>query len=318
MDAISTYQQDTVGVKNLSKTVLRNKQLESVMGRRKPVSILEIPERKQVQETKQPNYTAAQVRKWRLQKENSLLINNSKYIKPLADINLNTTQEVKPQIILPNRQINTANNDWLTLIIFFGILLFASLRYSYAKYIEHLFLSLFNYATSSRMLQEKNYPVFHGAYRLEIIFYITLSIFLFQLFNLFKWENTVTNPVYFLIIFGFVLLYFYGKKLLYLLLGSTFETQPETREYLFNMDNFNRSLGIILLPVVILVSFAPARNPIFIAFSGIFIILVFNLVLLQRGFFILLKKQFSIFYLFLYLCTLEFLPLLLIYKIVVE
>ena len=101
------------------------------------------------------------------------------------------------------------------------------------------------------------------------------------------------------------------------MLGSTFEAQDETREYLFSMDNVNRSLGLILLPIVILVSFAPAKNPMFIALSGIVIVLIFNLVLLQRGIFILMKKQFSIFYLFLYLCTLEFLPLILIYKVVV-
>ena len=246
-----------------------------------------------------------------------MFIDSTKYIIPLKHQQLSSTERIDPGFVLPYRERNFLNTDWLTIIIFVGILLVATVRYSYAKYIEHLFLSLINYSTSARMLQEKSYPVFHGAFRLEAIFYISLSVFVFQALNILMSEKSYIAPSYFLIVLGGVLLYFFGKKFLYLVAGSMFDATSETREYLFNIDNFNRSLGIILLPVVILVAFAPIRNPVFMVFLGLSIIAIFNLVLLQRGILILLKKQFSIFYLFLYLCTLEFLPLLLIYKVVV-
>ncbi len=319
MDTFITYQQDTVEVKNLLKTIPEDTQLNSIPIRQKPVSILSVSKREQTKVTsKQKTYTTAQIRNLRLQQENKLLIDSSKYIAPLKGEQLSSSVEIRPELILPKHIQNSNSIDWLTIVIFFGILLFASVRFAYAKYMEHLFLSLFNYSTSVRLLQEKNYPIFHGAIRLEIIFYITLSVFIFQTINVFKWENTITNPSYYFLILGGVLLYFFGKKLTYLMFGSLFEATPETREYLFNMDNYNRSLGLLLLPIVILVSFAPVRTPMFIVFAGIAIFFILNLILLQRGIFILLKKQFSIFYLFLYLCTLEFLPLLLIYKVVVE
>jgi len=320
MDTFETYQQDTIKAKNLIHTVPANTELNSVLtGRQKPVSILNIPVREQVKETPQnKKYTQSQIRNWRLQQENKLLIDSSKYIVPRTELNLNSTQKIATNVILPNRDVNSGNTDWLTLAIFFGIVLFATVRYAYAKYMEHLFLSLINYATSVRMLQEKNYPIFHGAFRLEGIFYIILSVFLFQILNILKWENAVTSPSYFFMILGIVLLYFFGKKFLYLMFGMLFEVTNETAEYLFNMDNFNRSTGLMLLPIVILISFAPVQNPVFIVSLGVLILVIFNLVLLQRGIFILLKKQFPIFYLFLYLCILEFLPLLLIYKVVVE
>jgi hypothetical protein len=84
------------------------------------------------------------------------------------------------------------------------------------------------------------------------------------------------------------------------------------------MDNFNRGTGIILFPVVALIAYFPAENPMVAVFLGILTTLVFYVMLLKRGISILLKKQFPIFYLFLYLCTLEILPLLLIYKLVVD
>ena len=167
------------------------------------------------------------------------------------------------------------------------------------------------------MLNDKNYPVFHAAFRLEAIFYIIFPIFIFQCLNLFKYQNTALTPVYLSLIFGGTLLYFFGKKVIYLTLGLMFETQNETREYLFSYDNFNRSLSLIFLPVVILIQFAPLKTPVFIAILGLIILFLFNIILLRRGAIILLKKQFSLFYLFLYLCTLEILPLLLIYKVVV-
>jgi len=263
-------------------------------------------------------YTHAQIRKWRLQQENKLQIDSSKYIAPRENMVLSTSKALEPSFVLPIREHREVNTDWFTALFFLGIILFATIRYAYSKYMEHLFLSLFNYATSVRLFQEKSYPLFHGAFRLEAIFYITFPIFIFQTLNLFKWESHGANPLNFLFVFGIVLLYFFVKKFLYRISGSMFQTQPETREYLFNIDNFNRSLGIILLPIVILISFAPVENPVFIVYVGILIVLIFNLLLLHRGILILLKKQFSIFYLFLYLCTLEFLPLLLIYKVVVE
>ncbi len=318
MDVLVTYQQDSTKLNSLIQKVPDNIGLKSVLEREKPVPIIAVPKREQQELPQKKTYTHAQIRNWRLQQENKLLVDSSKYISPRTDIDMSYAKAPDPDFILPIREHHEVGTDWLTGIFFLGIVLFATVRYAYSKYMEHLFLSLFNYSTSLRMFQERSYPVFHGAFRIEAIFYIIFSVFIFQALNILKWENAMLSPGYYLVIFGMVLLYYFGKKILYWIVGSMFETLPETHEYLFNIDNFNRSLGLILLPVVILVSFFPSRNPVFIVYSGITIIIILNLTLLLRGIFILLKKQFSIFYLFLYLCTLEFLPLLLIYKIVVE
>lgn len=318
-DAFVTYQQDTTGLKSLIHSIPQNKGLGDITKRKKPVSILDIPVREKVQEEiPQKKYTATQIRNWKIQQEKKLLVDNSRYIAPRTNMQLSYTMPEVPGVILPIRTINDTGTDWLTIIIFLSITILASIRYTYHKYLAHLFLSIFNYSTTSRMLQEKNYPVSHGAYRLDIIFYLTFSVFIYQLINIIKWGNALTNLTYYFMVLGMVLLYYFGKKLIFFTLGLLFESTYETTEYLFNLDNFNRTLGIILLPIVMLISFTPVKNPVFIVFTGLAIAIIFNLLLLQRGIFILLKKQFPIFYLILYLCTLEFLPLLLIYKIVVE
>jgi hypothetical protein len=108
--------------------------------------------------------------------------------------------------------------------------------------------------------------------------------------------------------------YFTTKKVIYYLVGILTESKKEVQEYLFSITVFNRVLGLFLLPVTAIIAFVPFYQPEPLLFTGLGIVMVFYLLSLIRGGKIFLKKHFSIFYLILYLCTLEFLPLLLIYN----
>jgi hypothetical protein len=216
------------------------------------------------------------------------------------------------------REKNYPGKDWLTGILFFSFVLLVSVKAGSSKYIGSLFQSLFNYPTSFRMFREKNYTIFHGAYRLEALYYIVLSVFIFQVIVLISGDNQLFNALFFGKTLVAVVAYFMAKKLAYRALGSIFIGANDTNELLFNMDNFNRGAGIVLFPVVALIAYYPFENIMFMVFLGVLTTTFFYLMLLKRGISILLKKQFPLFYLFLYLCTLEFLPLLLIYKIVVD
>ena len=213
---------------------------------------------------------------------------------------------------------NYPGGDWLTGILFLVLVLLASVRAGFTKYISNLFQSLINYPTSFRMFREKNYSILHGAFRLEVLYYIVFSIFIFQIIVLVSADDKLFNPLFYSKTLVAVIVYFLGKKLAYKALGSIFIGASDTNEFLFNMDNFNRGAGIILFPIVALITYYPSENPMIAVFSGVFTTTVFYVMLLKRGISILLKKQFPIFYLFLYLCTLEILPLLLIYKMVVD
>ncbi|MFV0589821.1 MAG: DUF4271 domain-containing protein [Draconibacterium sp.] len=291
MDTLSTYQHDSLQTASYSFLTEKPETQNVVINRQKPAQSS------------------------RLGLKDSIL--EEGYLHPREIEKLNTTEIPAQEVILPMHKRQNPQTDWLVVVVFVAIALLATIRYPYIKYIKHLFLSLINYATSVRLLQENNYPASHGAYRLDAIFYIAMSIFVFQTFNVLGLGHSSTGITYFAFVLVGVLFYFFSKKLVYIAVGSLFETQAETAEYLFNVENFNRSLGLILLPLVALVSFSPWNKPLIMVFAGLAIIIAFNLVLLQRGIIILLRKQFSIFYLFLYLCTLEILPLLLIYKIVV-
>lgn len=266
-----------------------------------------------------PKPTYEQIRYWQWQREKKLLINDSRYI-PSKDGNvLVLTEELEPPVLqLPSRAKTPYSNDWFTVVLLLALVLLASVRVGYAKYIGSLFQSVFNYPTAYRMFGEKNYSLLHGAFRLEALFYLVLALFIYQLIVFLPIETGEASLIFYGKTLGFVVAYFLLKKLVYRWLGNLFRGVGETAEFLFNYDNFNRATGILLFPIVALIAFIPSGKPLFIIVFGVVVVSFFYMMLLKRGISIVLKKQVSLFYLFLYLCSLEFLPLLLVYKIVVD
>jgi len=249
--------------------------------------------------------------------EEKALVNSSNFIQPQTEVLLT----LKPVIdvndfVLPVRRLNRTNYDWITIVLLLCLIIFASLRNPFANYIANLFKSTVNYPTSARMFRERSYSIMDGAFRLDIYFYFIFSLFIYQSLIYMNIEMPVENFNLFLFCILAVLSYFVLKRLLYILVGFVNKGQAETIEYLFNLNNYNRILGIFLFPVVAIIAFSPILKSEFFVYLGLFLVIISYGMSLQRGILILLKKQFSIVYLFLYLCTLEILPLLLIFKIV--
>jgi hypothetical protein len=266
-------------------------------------------------EVKNIPLTSSQLRYMASRAESKLLVDNSRFIKPM-DVEVYEMHTTPASIILPERRIEQQGYDWITIILTLSLFLFATVRIPYAKYIEHMFQSLVNYPTATRMFREKNYSILHGAFRLDIYFYAIFSLFIYQALKFYGVDLPISNFVLYLFCILAVLGYFSLKRMFYSVTAMVSEGQAEASEYWFNLNNYNRVLGLFLFPVVVIIAFSPYFNHHFFLIFGLFITAIFYGMSLQRGILILLKKQFSIFYLFLYLCTLEILPLLLIFKMV--
>jgi hypothetical protein len=327
MDYQFTYQQDTTRVKlsgENNPVISEGGQLN--IKPTAPLPLISAPERKTEiknadtlkSQPKSTGPTKAQQRYLWWQQENKLVIGNSRYIEPRTEFQLvSASNNESVGLQLPAHQLNQINYDWLTFLLLVALAIFASVRTTWNKYMLYLFQSVVNNATSARMFQEKNTSDLQGAFQLDILFYLVFSVFIFQLLNFFNIDLPIRNSRLFLFSIGLIVAYFLIKKLIYRFLGFLIEKTGETKEYLFNMNNFARVAGIVLFPVVTVIAFYPFSNIKVPVFSGIFLVGIIYFLLITRGFVILLNKQFSIFYLFLYFCTLEFLPLVLLYKILV-
>jgi len=220
----------------------------------------------------------------------------------------------KVEVVFPGKKLIRSNPDWLVGVLLMAFLLFASVRLIFNKYLSQLVHSTINYSTFTRLFRERYFNLFHASFRLDLVFSLVFSLFVYQFMHAHQLSigDAKSHSLYISCLI-LVIGYFIAKKIIYFLIGILTESKPDVQEYLFCISTHTRVLGMFLLPVTAVIAFIPMTNiePLFII--GLFVIAVFYLLSLIRGGKIFLKKHFSISYLILYLCTLEFLPLILIY-----
>ena len=223
------------------------------------------------------------------------------------------------EVVFPGKKIFRSNPDWLVGVLLVIFLLFATVRLIFNKYLSQLMHATINNSTFTRMFRERYFNLLHASFRLDLIFNLTLALFFYQFLSLHKINLGYTKSYYiYLTCLATILGYFFAKRFIYYLVGVLTESKSEVLEYLFNITVFNRVLGIFLLPVTAVIAFIPLTQVEPLIYLGLGIVVIFYLLSLTRGIKIFMKKQFSILYLILYLCTLEILPLLLIYNLLLN
>ena len=239
-------------------------------------------------------------------------------IQPLPYDSLHTVLK-GVEVAFQGKKFSSSNPDWMVGVLVVSFILFATVRMIFNKYLSKLIQSITNYSTFVRLFQERFFNLLHASFRLDLIFIMTMSLFSYQLISARELNFGISNSFYvYLICMGIVIGYFTAKKIIYFILGVLTESRNEVLEYLFSITSFNRVLGLFLLPVATTIAFVDVAPIEPMLMVGIIIIAVFYLMSLIRGGKIFLKKHFSISYLILYLCTLEILPLLLIYYLLLQ
>ena len=211
------------------------------------------------------------------------------------------------EVVFPGKRVTRTNPDWLVGLLVLLFLLFATVRLIFNKYLSQLVQSTINYSTFTRLFRERYFNLFHASFRLDVIFNMTLPLFIYQFLSFYKVNMGFSKSYYvYLACASIVIGYFTAKRIVYYLIGILTESKQEVLEYLFSITVFNRSLGLFLLPISAIIAFIPISQVEILLYAGLGIVIIFYLMSLFRGCKIFLKKQFSISYLILYLCTLEF------------
>ena len=210
-------------------------------------------------------------------------------------------------------------NDWFVGVILFSLFLFTSVRFLFGKYLSKLVESIFSSHTANNLFLDKNINMIKGSVIINILFVVNISLFAINILN---YNSTSSIRAYgfeefALILLGVFLLYI-GKVIAIRALGYVFKAANESKEYVFTTFLYNKNLGLFLFPVIIASPFVQPFAVEWLMYIGVFMILFFYILRLTRGLKILFRKHVSIFYMILYLCALEILPLLMIYKLLVR
>lgn len=217
------------------------------------------------------------------------------------------------------RKIEHTYQDWFFPVLIIVLSIYTWLRMFYNKYFNQLLQAFLNTNLTNQIVRDENILVQRASIFLALNFNLIAALFLYLLsmemgwalggigmgFNRYVFFFTVVSAVY---TFKFLILK---------IIGWLFDLDREMATYIFNIFLINNVLGLILVPIAALMAYSPSIESHFLAYISLWLIGIAFFYRLVRGMLSGISVSgFSPIYLFLYLCTLEIAPLLVLIRIV--
>jgi hypothetical protein len=205
--------------------------------------------------------------------------------------------------------------DWLMGIIIVCLIILAWLKLFFHKFINQTVASLWNFQLSKKESRDQNVFSRRVAFILNLNFIIIGGLFIYLVFSHFRINPFQLKP-FFLYLFstGFVTILLLIRQILLLLTGFIFNQQETFREYLHQILLIYKNIGIIFIPLIICIAYIHDDLRIYLIIIGIALFILAYLFRFIKGIQIIIKKDVLLFYLILYLCTLEILPVVIYCK----
>lgn len=208
-----------------------------------------------------------------------------------------------------------AATNWEIVILFSSLLIIAFARVSNQSRFSNIVKSVFSSQATHEIVRAEKVFFNRTNLLLNLVYFLSFSLFLYPYITI---NNTFSNEfkitTYFFVVLG--LLLFYTIKLVSnIIINSLFDNQEISLEYSYITSLSNNIIGVIMLPILFLSNFTSLNQSVFFQKISFFIVLIFLLFRTIRYVKLALKKNNYILHIFLYLCTLEILPLIVIIKL---
>ena len=229
-----------------------------------------------------------------------------------STIKLDTRKYVNRNLI----KIRKTDNHWIIFIFLFIILLYTIIRNVYDKTLAVIFQAYWNDRAIGQFTRDDNFLKLRNTLLYFVLFTSVYGLLLKYIFNYFNITFQYKGLDEYLIICAFTGAFYLSKFILMKLSGFVFSIQKLISGYLSVLSISNFVYSIIIIPFLLFYQFVSSLFQPYLL--GLMLILFcFNTIYkyLRTGSFIINNFQFPKFYLFLYLCTLELMPLLIIYKV---
>jgi len=209
-----------------------------------------------------------------------------------------------------------SRDNWIIGVIITLLLFLAVIRVSYPNEIILMIQGFFNNRVLSQISKEENLFNSWPFIFLYILFGFTMGLFL-CLVSKFTQLGGVTEGFNLYLVFSFSVIALFTLKIVTVrFIGFLFDISRLVREYvsILYLSYFNTAL--VFLPVVFIMAFSPKNLAAsFVVFAILILVTIFIFQFLRAGSSIFKTYSLSKFYLFLYLCTLEIGPILILIKV---
>jgi hypothetical protein len=211
--------------------------------------------------------------------------------------------------------VRLLHDDWIILLILAAAFIYSSARtFSKRLFPEVIRFFLFRGIgdPSSREISE----LFHWQSTIiNLISFFNLAIFAYCAFSYYNFVPQVfPGIVLWLIAFGIIVVTVTFQHIVCFITGSLSGKEEIFNEYLLTVYQAFRYMAILLYIIVILITYTRLFNPKSMILVGLILIAIIYSMRIIRLFLIFIKRKISILYLILYLCALEFLPVMVVLK----
>jgi hypothetical protein len=217
-----------------------------------------------------------------------------------------------------NNQVHLTQPDWVLAILVLCFILISWVQVFYHKRIHQIFRAPFSKRFINQLTRDGNLFTERIAIALGIVYILTFSLFLYEYNELITGFNFpgVSGVTFYSLICVITIGMLSAKVALVQLLGAIFKTRETTGNYLLNLLIFALLSGPFLLIALVFIVYLKSVILLQICLLLFSLLMVFRFL---RGFFIgMALTKFSYLFLFVYLCSLEILPFLVLIKILLN
>jgi hypothetical protein len=214
------------------------------------------------------------------------------------------------------RPANLYQPDWILALLMACFIFQAWVQFVYRKRFRQLVLAPFSKRFLNQLVRDGNLFNERLSLALGSIYFIGIALLIYEVNDLLLGGYIppgLNEFSFYMLITIFLVLYWVLKVAGIRFIGMVFKTGNTTAMYLLNVLVINIITGIILIPLLVMVVYIKS---VLILYMTLIFIIITLLFLFIRGFLIGLSlTKFSYIFLFVYLCTLEILPLVILIKI---
>lgn len=204
--------------------------------------------------------------------------------------------------------------QWLFIFYIVLLIILAWTNFFYSKYLVELFKACFNYRSAEKLFSESSILTGRSAFAILSFFVLSISLSLFLIAYYFNFE-LIINFIFLILIILFSVIILFIKSLIILFAGKLINKQKAASLYNYNIRLYNQILGLLLFPMLVILNYIDSEYKFFTICCMFFTFIFVYILRLIRSAKIFFHEHFSILYLFLYLCIIEFLPIYILIRL---
>ncbi|MGM0649056.1 MAG: DUF4271 domain-containing protein, partial [Bacteroidota bacterium] len=212
--------------------------------------------------------------------------------------------------------VNSAQyNDYLLIIVVVCTIIVLRAYYDKPKMFSQLLRAAFNFSETAKILLDNNVIQQRISFFMNLVFLVNTSILCFLSIRIFNISLPAEyNMVLLAIIFGIITIYYLIRTIIYALVGYITDCVNIQKQYIKIWMSLNKWYGLILLPVIITLLYLPGNIRPYMVYIIASLYAIFFIIKILRGIKLSINNRLSFLVIFLYLCTLELLPVIVLLK----